>query len=154
MLNVLIGAEAVGLAIVGAIVLVRGEGPPTGDFAFFAVLSGVAGIIGLAAFYRGLAIGNMGVVAPISATAAVIPLAIGIATGDRPSGARVGRRSAWRWPASCWPPARSWERARARAGWRAEPGWRCCRRSASGSSSSPWTVPATETCCGRFSSIA
>ncbi len=86
LLNVLIGAEVVGLAIVCTIVLVRGEGPPAGDFAIFAVLSGVAGIIGLAAFYRGLAIGNMGVVAPISATAAAIPLAIGIATGDRPSG--------------------------------------------------------------------
>jgi drug/metabolite transporter (DMT)-like permease len=40
--------------------------------------------VGLAAFYRGLAVGNMGVVAPISATAAVVPLVVGVAGGDRP----------------------------------------------------------------------
>jgi drug/metabolite transporter (DMT)-like permease len=85
-LNVLVGSQVVGLVLVSAIVLARGEAPPGGDFAIFAVLSGFAGVTGLAAFYRGLAIGNMGVVAPISATAAVIPLAIGIATGDRPNG--------------------------------------------------------------------
>jgi drug/metabolite transporter (DMT)-like permease len=85
LLNVLVGSQLSGLVLIGAIVAVRGEAPPGGDFAVFAALSGLAGVTGLAAFYRGLAVGNMGVVAPISATAAVIPLAIGIATGDRPS---------------------------------------------------------------------
>ena len=52
-------------------------------------LSAVAGVTGLLAFYRGLAIGNMGVVAPISATAAVVPVVVGIATGDRPGAVQV-----------------------------------------------------------------
>ena len=41
--------------------------------------------MGLAALYRGLAVGAMAVVAPIAALGAGIPVAVGIATGDRPS---------------------------------------------------------------------
>ena len=84
LLNVLLPSQASGLALISAFVAIRGEGAPGGTFAVFAVLSAVAGITGLAAFYRALAIGNMGVVAPISACAAVVPVAVGIATGDRP----------------------------------------------------------------------
>ena len=84
-LNVLLASQGTGLALVGIFMLARWESAPGGDFAAWAVLSGVAGVIGLAAFYRGLAVGNMGVVAPISATAAVVPVAVGIASGDRPS---------------------------------------------------------------------
>jgi drug/metabolite transporter (DMT)-like permease len=86
LLNVLIGSQVAGLSLVSAVVAIRGEGPPSGDFALFAMLSGCAGVVGLAAFYRGLAIGNMAIVAPISSTAAVVPLVIGVATGDRPGG--------------------------------------------------------------------
>jgi uncharacterized membrane protein len=53
------------------------------QYVVYASLSGIAGPIGLAAFYRGMAIGQMSVIAPISATAAVVPLVVGIATGDR-----------------------------------------------------------------------
>jgi drug/metabolite transporter (DMT)-like permease len=83
-LNVLLPSQLTGLLLVGMIVLVRGEGAPGGDFALFAALSAVAGIVGLTAFYRALAIGNMGVIAPISACAGIVPVAVGIATGDRP----------------------------------------------------------------------
>jgi drug/metabolite transporter (DMT)-like permease len=83
-LNVIVGSQVTGLTLLAIFVLVRGEGPPGGTFAVFGVLSAFAGVTGLAAFYRALAIGNMGVVAPISACAAVVPLVVGIATGDRP----------------------------------------------------------------------
>jgi drug/metabolite transporter (DMT)-like permease len=86
LLNVLVGSQLAGLILIAAFVALRGEGPPGGDFAAFAALSGLAGVFGLSAFYRGLAVGNMAIVAPISATAAIVPLAIGVATGDRPSG--------------------------------------------------------------------
>ncbi len=85
LLNVLLASQGVGLALIGTFMLVRWEPPPGGDFALWAVFSGVAGVTGLAAFYRGLAVGNMGVVAPISATAAVVPVVVGIASGDRPA---------------------------------------------------------------------
>ena len=51
--------------------------------------SGLAGGLGLALLYRGLARGVMSVVAPVTAVcAAVIPLAVGLALGERPSGKR------------------------------------------------------------------
>jgi drug/metabolite transporter (DMT)-like permease len=50
-----------------------------------AMAAGLSGAIGLAGLYRGMAIGAMGVVAPISASAAVIPVTVGLARGERPS---------------------------------------------------------------------
>ena len=44
------------------------------------------GAIGIASLYHGLSVGRMGVVAPISATAPLIPIVVGLARGDRPSG--------------------------------------------------------------------
>ena len=88
-LNVVLASQTVGLILIAAFVALRGEGPPGGDFAVFAALSAVAGVTGLLAFYRGVAVGNMGVVAPISATAAVVPVVVGIATGDRPGAVQV-----------------------------------------------------------------
>ena len=49
-----------------------------------AAAAGIGGAVGLAALYRGLAVGAMGVVAPVSATAAAIPFAVGVARGERP----------------------------------------------------------------------
>jgi drug/metabolite transporter (DMT)-like permease len=47
--------------------------------------AGVAGMAGASLLYRGLAIGRMGVVAPITAVlAAVFPVTFGLLTGDRP----------------------------------------------------------------------
>lgn len=85
LLTVVLGSQVVGFLLVGSIVVARGEGPPSGEFFLFAALSGAAGAAGLTAFYRGLAVGAMGIVAPISATAAAIPVSVGVATGDRPS---------------------------------------------------------------------
>ena len=44
-------------------------------------------MISLIALFRALAIGTMGVVAPLSATGVALPIAIGLITGDRPSAA-------------------------------------------------------------------
>src|SRR5688572_2147397 len=81
-LNVLLLSQVTGLVAIAVFVAARGEAAPGGDFTVFAALSAIAGITGLAAFYRALAIGNMGVIAPISACAAVVPVVVGIATGD------------------------------------------------------------------------
>jgi drug/metabolite transporter (DMT)-like permease len=85
LVTVLIVSQAMGLALIAAIVGARGVGPPAGEYSVYAALSGVAGLFGLAAFYRGLAVGAMSVVAPISATAAIIPVTVGVVAGDRPS---------------------------------------------------------------------
>ena len=49
------------------------------------VVAGISGFIGLLAFYTGLATGRMGVVSPIAALAAVIPLSVAFIGGERPN---------------------------------------------------------------------
>jgi drug/metabolite transporter (DMT)-like permease len=90
LLSVLVVSQAMGLLPLIAIVVVRGEPLPGGAEPLWAALGGLAGLVGLASFYRGLAIGAMAVVAPISGLAATIPVAVGIATGERPSALQAG----------------------------------------------------------------
>lgn len=69
----------------GAIALLTPGDPDTADFAWGAA-AGVAGAVGISCLYRGLSRGRMGVVAPISGIgAALVPVAVGLATGDQPS---------------------------------------------------------------------
>jgi drug/metabolite transporter (DMT)-like permease len=85
-LAVMVVTQTAGLVMVLAVVAARGSGPPGGwDWIAWAMGGGLLGIAGLAAFYRGLATGNMGVVAPISSAAAIVPLVVGLASGERPS---------------------------------------------------------------------
>lgn len=49
------------------------------------VLAGLAGLGALAAFYRALALGTMGVVAPVAALGVVVPVAAGLGQGESPS---------------------------------------------------------------------
>lgn len=51
----------------------------------YAALAGVAGTVGITALYRGLVVGAMSIVAPISAASGVVPVAVGLATGERPT---------------------------------------------------------------------
>ncbi|MDR7254528.1 drug/metabolite transporter (DMT)-like permease [Nocardioides sp. BE266] len=78
-----VGAVA---AFVGAVVLALVvEGSPTRSDFLWGALAGVGSGAGGAFLYRGLAAGRMGVVAPISAVgAALLPVCVGVATGERP----------------------------------------------------------------------
>lgn len=49
------------------------------------LLAGLGGGAGLAAFYRALSLGTMSIVSPLVACGAVVPFAISLATGERPS---------------------------------------------------------------------
>jgi drug/metabolite transporter (DMT)-like permease len=82
-------AVATGLVLAGAVVIAAGDAPPPPRFLGFAALSALVGSIGLAALYRGLAVGAMSVVAPIAATGAAVPVAFGLATGERPGAVQV-----------------------------------------------------------------
>ena len=88
-LTVLAVAEVTGLAGIAVFVAARGLAPPGWSAVAFAAAAGVAGALGLGALYRGMAVGAMGVVAPISAAAAIIPVAFGLARGERPSGLQL-----------------------------------------------------------------
>jgi drug/metabolite transporter (DMT)-like permease len=81
---VMLVSQAAGLAPLLIAALVRGEPPPGAGILPYCALGAVAGTVGLAAFYRGLATGAMGVVAPISSSAAAIPVAVGVLSGERP----------------------------------------------------------------------
>jgi len=49
-----------------------------------AVAAGLAGVVALGCFYRALAIGTMGVVAPVASLGVVVPVVLGLLQGERP----------------------------------------------------------------------
>ena len=83
--TVLAASLAAGFVFVALIVAVDGEGPPSAGDLLQAAAAGVAGAVGLAGLYRGMAVGAMGVVAPVSAVAALVPFVVGLGQGERPS---------------------------------------------------------------------
>ncbi len=83
-LRVLFYVQLGGLAGIALIVAVRWKGPADAA-ALLAIPAAVSGTLGLYAYYRGMAVGAMSVVAPIAGISAVAPVVVGIASGDRPS---------------------------------------------------------------------
>jgi len=84
-LVVLVCSQVVGFLWIACVALVAQKPAPGAGDAALAALSAVAGTAGLALFFRAIAIGKMSVVVPIASLAAVVPVVVGIATGDRPS---------------------------------------------------------------------
>jgi drug/metabolite transporter (DMT)-like permease len=81
-------SQATGLLLVVLALPLLPPASPTGADLAWGAASGLAGGVGLALLYRGLAIGVMSVVAPVTAVCAVIiPVAVGFALGERPTGA-------------------------------------------------------------------
>jgi drug/metabolite transporter (DMT)-like permease len=58
---------------------------PEDPAVWLAAPAAVAGTLGIYAYYRGMALGAISVVAPVAAVSAVVPVLIGLATGDSPS---------------------------------------------------------------------
>src|SRR5947208_4603473 len=83
-LRVLVYVQLGGLAAIAAIVAIRGKGPAD-SAALLAIPAAISGTLGLYAFYRGAAVGAMSIVSPIAGMSAVVPVVVGIASGDRPS---------------------------------------------------------------------
>jgi drug/metabolite transporter (DMT)-like permease len=73
-------------AALGALVLAFAfSGDPIGRDIAYGAVAGLVNATGLGLLYRGLAIGRMGIVAPIAAVVgAVIPVAWGLLTGEQP----------------------------------------------------------------------
>lgn len=86
-LAVTLWANLVGLGIALLVSLMHfvviGDSVTIADLAW-GLVSGVAGVAGLALYFHGMATGRMAVVAPVSAvTLAVVPLMFGVLTGER-----------------------------------------------------------------------
>lgn len=75
-------SQGVALLALVPFVLLLGDRPDSLAAGLFA---GLAGAVGLASFYAALALGTMGVVAPLAATGAVVPVLVGLVRGEQPS---------------------------------------------------------------------
>lgn len=84
-IDVVAGSQAI--AVAGLVLVVFATGSTTAPLGYlpWGLAAGVAGMLALATFYRALAEGTMGVVAPIAATSVLIPVAVGLAQGNRPA---------------------------------------------------------------------
>jgi uncharacterized membrane protein len=87
-LRALVYVQLGGLAAIAMVVAIRGKGPADAG-ALFAIPAAISGTLGFYAYYRGMAVGAMSIVAPIAGISAAIPVVVGILSGDRPS--------TWQW---------------------------------------------------------
>jgi drug/metabolite transporter (DMT)-like permease len=93
-LTVLAVSEAAGLVLLGILAVGSGEGAPDGASITAAVGAGIAGLVGLGALYQGMAVGAIGVVAPVSTLSALIPLTYGLLGGERPGAVQLAGAAA------------------------------------------------------------
>jgi drug/metabolite transporter (DMT)-like permease len=78
---VLLGAQLVGLLLAALVWSLAGASLPSGEALLLGGAAGVAELLGFACLYRGLAIGQMTAVAPLSALTAVLPVAVAVGSG-------------------------------------------------------------------------
>jgi drug/metabolite transporter (DMT)-like permease len=86
---VLLGAQAVGLALAAAVWGFAGGGLSPGVMALGAA-AGLAELAGFACLYRGLAIGEMTAVAPLAALTAVLPVLLAVGGGEHVAALEAG----------------------------------------------------------------
>jgi drug/metabolite transporter (DMT)-like permease len=82
---VVAGSQACGLVAIALVAVVTGAWHGSTAWLGWSVLAGVVGAAGLVAFYTALGCGTMGVVSPIAALGAVVPVLLGLARGESPS---------------------------------------------------------------------
>ena len=83
-LTVVALSQAVGLVLaLVALAVLRPEVPPVSEIVY-GMLAGLSGVVGLVAFYRAMSVGNISLIAPISALGAVVPLTLDLASGNAP----------------------------------------------------------------------
>jgi drug/metabolite transporter (DMT)-like permease len=83
--RVVAGAHACGLLLMLVLAWITGEPIPPRSSLIWGVVAGITGAFGIAALYKGLAIGRMGVVAPVaSVVTAVLPVLFGFRTEGMP----------------------------------------------------------------------
>ena len=94
-LHVATALEWSGLAMIASVLLVVRPGSGSGGDLAIALAAGVAGALGNVLVYAALAMGAMGLVAPIAAFGAAIPvIAFGVAGGDRPTALAIAGMAA------------------------------------------------------------
>ncbi|HKH23275.1 MAG TPA: DMT family transporter [Solirubrobacterales bacterium] len=84
-LAVLAVSQPAGLILVLVFIGLFGADPISADKLAIAFFAGAASLGGLGAFYAAMAMGTVSVVAPIAALGVVVPVAVGLITGDSPA---------------------------------------------------------------------
>lgn len=87
---VLLGAQAVGLALAATAWSISGAALPATEVMVLGGAAGIVELLGFAFLYRGLAIGEMTAVAPLATLTAVLPLAVSFTGGARPGSLELG----------------------------------------------------------------
>jgi drug/metabolite transporter (DMT)-like permease len=87
--RVLLVSQSVGLVFTGVLVLVLHEPVPPLRYWLIGVGGGLSASIGLAALYRGLAVGPMSIVAPIASLSVIPPVVVGFLEGDAPAATQL-----------------------------------------------------------------
>jgi drug/metabolite transporter (DMT)-like permease len=83
---VLLWTQSVGFVLLLPLALAQGSPAWQASTLLFAIGGSLSGLVGIAGLYRGMAIGTISIVAPISATGAAIPVIFGLlARGERAS---------------------------------------------------------------------
>jgi drug/metabolite transporter (DMT)-like permease len=84
--TVLLVSQAFGLAAATLLVVTLRDSPPAPHIFVLSAAAGVVGVAALGLLFRGLALGRMSIVAPLSAIGGgVLPVAWGLVRGERPS---------------------------------------------------------------------
>ncbi len=83
--TVMVVSQTAGLILTASLVIALGEPRPEARFLVYGGLGGIAGAIGLASLYRGLAVGRMSIVAPTAALSGAVPVIVGFIQGERPT---------------------------------------------------------------------
>jgi uncharacterized membrane protein len=85
-LGVSIVVQALGAILAGGLAILAAEGVPPPASIAIAAAAGAAVVVGILCLYQGLAVGRMGVVAPVTAViAATMPVAFGMIVAGLPS---------------------------------------------------------------------
>jgi drug/metabolite transporter (DMT)-like permease len=83
--GVVLVSQATGMVLCVGLALLLGEAFPTGSDVLVCIVAGIMGATGITLLYRGLAVGRMGIVAPVTGVlAAVIPVVAGFVTEGVP----------------------------------------------------------------------
>lgn len=77
--------QALALLVISVVVALRWDTVTWEGWPVWALAAGLSGMTGLICFYSALSAGTMGVVAPIAALGVVVPVVLGVASGEEPS---------------------------------------------------------------------
>jgi drug/metabolite transporter (DMT)-like permease len=77
--------QGLALLVISVVVAVRWDTVTWTGWPMWSLAAGLTGMSGLVCFYSALSSGTMGVVAPIASLGVVVPVVLGVASGDTPS---------------------------------------------------------------------